>query len=196
MKNLQSCKNISETYQHKQSWRLGWSQTLRCHSVLSCLDTCALLLQEIPCRISNSQLLCYVDDTDDTATSCPYLICQFPWVGLSSVNEEDERRYASQPQGGSAGCSMDILHRAPSVWLRDNLDMPLGTSGQQQSETSVKWLCALRVSAKLLSGQTLNFRYNAFVVTCLLWLTFIQSQLFSGLSVKNAVHCCVISPDK
>lgn len=50
------------------------------------------------------------------------------------------------------------LHRALSVWVRDNIDMLLNTSGQQQSGTSVIWLRACRVSVKLkLSPQLSPF---------------------------------------
>lgn len=61
-----------------------------------------------------------------------------------------------RPLGGTAGCS---IHQHEGG---DNLDVPLSTSGQQQSETSVKWQCALRVSAKLkLSPQFSPFAQSA-----------------------------------
>lgn len=93
--------------------------------------------------------------TDYLAATCPYPICQ-----IKHYAQRRQKIICKSSSRWQCRLQQGYLHRAPSVWVRDNLDMLLSRSGQQQSGNSVKWLCALRVSAKLkLSPQFSPFAH-------------------------------------
>lgn len=84
------------------------------------------------------------------ASSRLWNIKQYAWRGWNKGCASASRWQCRLQHG--------YLHRDLSVWVRDNIDMLLNTSGQQQSGTSVIWLRACRVSVKLkLSPQLSPF---------------------------------------